>query len=460
MKTVILATDRCKETGELSELTRNIPKALMLVAGRPLLSRILRSLSRSGIREAIIVTGYRGELIRQVVGDVFAGIKIKYVENLMWEQGDLHSFLTVEKEIHGDFLLCVADNLFDHRIVEGLVQHGLRGVVTLAVDDVDPLPGAVKGLVENGRIIDIGEEIDGSNHVYVGVLLCSSEVFKYARKAVNDGGKTLIDCIKLIARDGKAYAFDLDTVPSYLPKMRRHERPFWISIETLDDLKHAERLLVENASKEPSDLVAKYLNKPIENRLVLILAKTSITPNQVTIIVNITAYLVTYLFLTGQLLIGSILTFLVGILDGVDGKLARIHGMESKLGIMEHPFDLLFEFSWYIALALHSFWTLRRADPLILCLFILAAIAFYRFIYDQFRKATGMSLDDYGKFERYFRRVAGRRNLYNIPILISTLFNAPFYALIAISCHAVLTAFIYAWRACKHLYKLDLTDKE
>jgi phosphatidylglycerophosphate synthase len=154
--------------------------------------------------------------------------------------------------------------------------------------------------------------------------------------------------------------------------------------------------------------------------------------------------------------IGAVLAFLVGILDGIDGKLARIRGQESKLGLMEHPFDMLFEFSWYIALALHLHWMLNDAIPLIICLVILLAIAFYRFIYDQFRKATGMSLDDYGTLERYFRRIAGRRNLYNVPILIGALFGVPFYALIAILCHATLTAIVYAWRACSHLRRIDL----
>jgi len=50
--------------------------------------------------------------------------------------------------------------------------------------------------------------------------------------------------------------------------------------------------------------------------------------------------------------LGALLTFAVGIVDGLDGKLARIRGCPTKLGLMEHPFDILYEFSWLIALAL------------------------------------------------------------------------------------------------------------
>ncbi|RLG59438.1 hypothetical protein DRN86_04230 [Candidatus Geothermarchaeota archaeon] len=454
MQAVILAAGRGSRLGRLTE---KIPKALVKVAGKPLLTHVLGNLRLVGIKEVVIVIGYLGELIKQAIGNKLADMTIRYAENPQWEKGNLYSLLAAEKYVNQDFLLCMTDHLFDFRILRALIksQNNRKGIVTLVIDKRAALDEDTKVLAENNKIVDIGKKIPSYNCVDTGIFLCTPEIFKYAREAVSKGRKTLSECIKLIADDGLAYTFDLDKVPTYLPKMRRHFKPFWIDVDTVEDLQKAEKLLVERASKEPSDLIAKYINKPIENKLVLILAKTSITPNQITIIVNVIAYLVAYLFLIGQLVIGSILTFIVGVLDGVDGKLARIKGMESKIGVLEHPFDMLFECSWYISLALYSFWTTSDVNPLIVCLFILLFIAFYRFIYDQFKKVTGVSLDDYSSFERYFRRIAGRRNLYNVPILIFSLLGAPFYALITILCHAALTAAVYAWRAGKHLHELD-----
>jgi len=82
-------------------------------------------------------------------------------------------------------------------------------------------------------------------------------------------------------------------------------------------------------------------------------------------------------------------------------------------------------------------------------------ISFYRFCYDTFSRTMGISLDIYGDFERVFRRIAGRRNLYNIHILISVLFGFPSYSLFSITAHASLTAIIYAWRTAKHLHSAD-----
>jgi CDP-L-myo-inositol myo-inositolphosphotransferase len=242
--------------------------------------------------------------------------------------------------------------------------------------------------------------------------------------------------------------------------MRKDINPWWIDIDTTDDLKRAKKMIIENASKNPSDFLAYYVHKPIENKLVGLIANFGITPNQITLIVNIIAYTVTTLFFFGHLLIASILTFVVGIADGLDGKLARVKLKTSKRGTLEHSFDLLFEFSWIFALSMFLCNSIPSNIPLILCIFIIIFISFYRAIYDQYRKAAGKSLDDSGNFERKFKRVAGRRNLYNIPILICIILNVPLYALFIIFFHSGITAFIYANRALKHLYTIDKKEKK
>ena len=211
--------------------------------------------------------------------------------------------------------------------------------------------------------------------------------------------------------------------------------------------------------KGASDLLAHYIHRPLENKIVLHLINTRITPNQITILTNMTAYVVVAFYFLGFLIPGSILSFVVGLMDGLDGKLARARNQTTKLGKMEHTFDLLFEFSWLIALALFLNRSSGDALPLILCLFSNLFIAFYRYCYDTFSRTMGISLDIYGDFERVFRRIAGRRNLYNLHILLGVLFSVPLYSLITITAHAGLTAIIYAWRTAKHLHIADKPSK-
>jgi len=211
--------------------------------------------------------------------------------------------------------------------------------------------------------------------------------------------------------------------------------------------------------KGASDLLAYYVHRPLENMIVFRLMNTSITPNQITLMTNLLAYVVAALYFLGFLLPGSLLSFIVGLMDGIDGKLARAKNQTSKLGKMEHAFDLLFEFTWLASLALFLHRASEDSLPLILCIFSILFISFYRYCYDTFSRTMGTSLDIYGGFEKIFRRIAGRRNLYNIHILIGVLLGVPLYSLMSITAHSGLTAIIYAWRTAKHLREADKETK-
>lgn len=95
------------------------------------------------------------------------------------------------------------------------------------------------------------------------------------------------------------------------------------------------------------------VHAPIETFLVSKLCKFPITPNQLTIFCNIIAWGATILFATGNLGCGIAVALAVGVLDGLDGKLARVKLETSKAGKLEHFFDVLFENSWWIALAFY-----------------------------------------------------------------------------------------------------------
>lgn len=211
--------------------------------------------------------------------------------------------------------------------------------------------------------------------------------------------------------------------------------------------------------KGASDLLAYYVHRPIENWAVGHLKDTPVTPNQLTIATNIAAYAVTGLFFTGNLLAASLLSFAVGILDGLDGKLARAKNMATNLGKLEHAFDLLYEFSWLAALGGYLSYSAGNPTPLALAVAAITLISFYRYCYDTFGKVAGESLDNYAPFERVFRRFAGRRNLYNIHILVFVLLSRPELALYTIAGHAALTALVYSVRVGYHLNRIDAAGR-
>ena len=453
MKGLIIAAGK---GSRLEHMTKDKPKALIRLLGLSLIERIILTAKQAGIYEFLIVVGYLGDKIKAKLGDGKKyGVKISYIENGEYEKGNGVSVLRAREQLNENFILLMSDHLFDVRILKELTKYDLKGTVVLAVDRKEARPTDTKVLERDGKIIKIGKNIEESNCLDTGIFLCSPKIFSYLEETVKENKTELADCIVKVAKEEDAEVFDIGQIESYVSKMRKTIKPWWIDIDTKGDLKKAKQIIIENSSKGASDFMAHYIHKPIENKLVAFISNFNITPNQLTVIVNILAYTVTALLLLGHLLPASILAFIVGIADGLDGKLARVKLMTSKVGLLEHSFDLLFEFSWFIALSWFLFHSTKTAVPLILCIFIILFIAFYRHVYDQFKKAMGRSLDDSGNFERVFRRFAGRRNLYNIPILISVLGGVPFYSLIFILFHSGITAIVYSARAIKHLYALD-----
>ncbi len=426
-KAVILAT---------SEGSREKPKMLTKLCGLSLLERNLQLLEALDIRKVTIMLGPRGKPIQRYLDKKNGlGMKIEYVEG-----GDGWA----PPIVGGEFLLLEGDRLFDARIIEALLD---RGEATLAIDRrIDKARGLPKVLIGDS-VKAIGENLEEWDGVYIGAALCTPQLLRILLDDSPQGGERL---------EGLGIGYlDISQIPTYIAEMRRDLPISWIRMENEKDLKRAKKLLIERTQKGTLDLLAWYLHRPIENRITYYLSEWPITPNQVTIFTNIVAYFATFLFLQGYLLWASLVTLVVNILDGVDGKLARARGVTTKLGHIEHSFDLLFEQSWYIAFAWYIFSGSGSLLPLVLGLLILLLDSFNRHCSMQFKQVMGVSLADYARFDRLFRRFDGRRNIYTLYMLAGAIFGLPLYALMAMAAHAFLTAVVYASRAIKHLRAAD-----
>ncbi|MHA1870180.1 MAG: sugar phosphate nucleotidyltransferase [Promethearchaeota archaeon] len=469
MKAVIIAAG---EGSRLNHVTNGRPKPLTPLLGVPILERIIKTAKLGNIKEFIIVTGFEGQQIRDYFQDgKKLGVKIEYIENQDWKKGNGLSVLRSKEKVlnsnNGDqkddhFFIFMADHIFDPRIIQNMPKFASEHDSFSIILAGDPMKKATdddtKVLTENRVIKKIGKAIEEFDYVDTGIFYCTPKIFDFLEKAADQDKTELSEAIQMAANENEAFIMDITEMETYVSKLRKDVKPYWIDIDTPEDLKRAGKMIVENASKNPSDLLATYVHKPIENKIVAKLAKHKITPNQVTIIVNIFAYLVTGLYFFNYLLAGIILAFIVGILDGLDGKLARVKMQTSLVGSMEHAYDLLYEFSWIAVFAWDIYTITNRPYYIMLGMLSIIFISFYRMIYDHFRKGAGRSLDDSGRFERVFRRFAGRRNLYNIPILIFVLLNEPWWAVWCIFIHAAITAIVYAQRSYVHLKQLDKTN--
>ncbi|MBA7603867.1 Bifunctional IPC transferase and DIPP synthase [subsurface metagenome] len=78
--------------------------------------------------------------------------------------------------------------------------------------------------------------------------------------------------------------------------------------------------------------ISKHINRRLSEPIARLLAKSSVTPNQMTWAAFGVALLAFISFIFGQNIVAGLLVQLSSIVDGIDGSLARLKGMTSEFG--------------------------------------------------------------------------------------------------------------------------------
>ncbi|MEK8145629.1 NTP transferase domain-containing protein [Streptomyces sp. M10(2022)] len=117
-RAIVLAAGLGQRLGQASSRR---PKPLTPVAGRPILVHTLGHLAAAGIQETVLVVGHLHELVEEVAGTEYAGMKIRYVlnENAA-TTNNLHSVWLAREYFDQDVLLLEGDVVFEPRVLERL----------------------------------------------------------------------------------------------------------------------------------------------------------------------------------------------------------------------------------------------------------------------------------------------------------------------------------------------------
>ena len=95
MQAIILAAGMGKRLGEL---TQGDTKCMVKVNGIPLIDRTLTQLSKLALSRVIIVIGYKGENLKNYVGNEYKGLKIEYINNPVYDTTNNIYSLSLAKE--------------------------------------------------------------------------------------------------------------------------------------------------------------------------------------------------------------------------------------------------------------------------------------------------------------------------------------------------------------------------
>jgi D-glycero-D-manno-heptose 1,7-bisphosphate phosphatase len=184
---VILAGGRGTRLGDE---TRNTPKPMLQAGTWPFLEYLVRHLACYGLRDILLVSGHRGEVIHDYFGDGSRwGCRIRHARER--ELAGTGGFLQLFREkLDRRFLLLNGDTLFDFNYLDLAALHaersplcaiGLRRVADTARYGAVELDGVrVSGFAEKGRsgagVINGGVYVlDRAAAEYVSAVPCSLE---------------------------------------------------------------------------------------------------------------------------------------------------------------------------------------------------------------------------------------------------------------------------------------------
>jgi len=120
MQAIILAAGLSKR---LRPLTDTTPKCLLKVGGKTILEMTLNNVLKNGIKDFIMVTGYREDMIKEFIAKNYPDLNVKYITNSGYENNNnSYSLWMTKNYVMGSSILLDSDILFDFRIISKLLE--------------------------------------------------------------------------------------------------------------------------------------------------------------------------------------------------------------------------------------------------------------------------------------------------------------------------------------------------
>jgi len=408
------------------------PEALTDLCGISLLERMRRIALQLGFREAMILSNSVKAVATHIANESWrrADLSLTFRDRTGANVtvGDILDCLAALKVASdGRVLIVFADFYCDERLLRSLAGAQTNS----ALIDSDP-PSIIAPLLENS---------DGHFSGLLCAALLSSE---WLSRKNRDG--TLVEEITSDMLAGRMARVDAARQQAYVPSMRRSVRPVFFPAPSLERRPLAERLLRDATQKGVLDFPA-IVHAPIEKWLVSHLCRTTITPNQITLGTGVLGLVVTLLYACGYLWPGVLLALVIGVLDGIDGKLARLKAQTTKLGKREHDLDYLVETSWWMALAYHFQATGQIRYAYVIFFAFFAFHRLERVATKGVQRRIGRNLDDFAPFDRLVRIVAGRRNIYTWLFAFFLVIGSPATGFIWLCFWGMVSAVVHIVRA-------------
>jgi len=231
----------------LGTLTRDLPKALISVGGKPLLAHALSFAGLLSPSRIVVVGGFCFSLVAEALDDlrkndaVVSRLPIDLVENVHFRDGNLVSLLTAKPLMGEGFLVMNVDHIYRPAIAK-VVAPEVDAVT--AFIDTDRKLGSDDMKVErgsDGRVVSIAKTLTRYDCGYVGMTRVPGEML----------GRYWAEADRALAEEGRAIHVErilarLAKTPD-APVCRDISGHGWLEVDTPDERSSAEVALAAAA---------------------------------------------------------------------------------------------------------------------------------------------------------------------------------------------------------------------
>jgi UDP-N-acetylglucosamine diphosphorylase / glucose-1-phosphate thymidylyltransferase / UDP-N-acetylgalactosamine diphosphorylase / glucosamine-1-phosphate N-acetyltransferase / galactosamine-1-phosphate N-acetyltransferase len=168
----------------LKPFTTNKPKALITIAGKPIIQYVLEALAANGIRDIILIVGHQKEQIFDYIGDGRQfGVEVKYITQ-DHQLGTGHALARAAEATDDEFLVLAGNKLIVAETISTIIKAEPPAVLIKRVKDPSGY-GVV--VFREGKITNIVEQPlhADSNYISTGIYAFNKRFFKYVESELS-----------------------------------------------------------------------------------------------------------------------------------------------------------------------------------------------------------------------------------------------------------------------------------
>ncbi len=233
----------------LGELTKHNTKCMIKVHNRTLIERMLDQLSTKNFSRIIIVVGYFGEQVKELIGSNYNGTPIQYVENPVYDKtNNIYSLYLAKNYLEEeDTILLESDLIFEDTILDKLLAapHPNLAVVSKYQSWMD---GTVLLLDNEDHILGFVPK-QGFNYAHTEQYYKTVNIYKFTKEFCTKRYIPFLEAYSKAYGNNEYYEQVLRVITMLDTKelkALRLQKEVWYEIDDLQDLHNAETLFAEN----------------------------------------------------------------------------------------------------------------------------------------------------------------------------------------------------------------------